>query len=181
MHDRTLQHSQVDVRISAAENQRQVLRFLVVGGASVAVDLVCYFALTTTLAFPPSVAKCLSYVAGMAVGFVGNKFWTFGSARRSASEPLSYTVLYAVTLAVNIGVNAIVLSITGGWKLPAFLVATGVTTVLNFVGMRLFTFRHGMRERLRAEGASAAAPAVTIEPHAPHAPLAASPSNLVQG
>lgn len=165
-------------RISALENQRQVLRFLVVGGTSVAVDLASYVALLATLSLSASLAKGLSYLLGMAVGFAGNKYWTFGSARRSASEPFTYAVLYAVTLAVNIGVNAAVLSISGGWKLPAFLVATGVTTVLNFLGMRLVTFRHGIQDRLRQQ-AGATAP---HSPGAPHAPAElASSSNLARG
>jgi putative flippase GtrA len=137
-------------RLSAQENKRQIMRFLVVGFVSVAVDLACYMFLGTILFFATSLAKGLSYIAGMAVGFVGNKYWTFGSARRNASEPVTYVVLYVVTLAVNIGVNSAVLGITG-WKAPAFLLATVVTTVLNFLGMRLITFRDGIQDRLRAQ------------------------------
>ena len=146
-----MQESNAGERLSAQENKRQIVRFLVVGLVSVAVDLACYMFLGTILFFATSVAKGISYLAGMAVGFVGNKYWTFGSARRSASEPVTYVVLYVVTLAVNIGVNSAVLSITGGWTVPAFLLATGVTTVLNFLGMRLITFRDGIQDRLRAQ------------------------------
>ncbi len=134
------------------ENRRQISRFLVIGGASVAVDLVTYMALTGPLALDTHLAKGIAYVSGMVVGFVGNKFWTFGSARRSVAEPISYALLYATTLAVNIGVNGAVLAVGGSAaKLPAFLVATGTTTVLNFLGMRWVTFRGGIDERLQAE------------------------------
>ncbi len=151
-------------RLSAQENKRQIVRFLVVGCMSVAVDLACYMFLGTILFFAPSLAKGISYVAGMAVGFVGNKYWTFGSARRSASEPVTYIVLYVVTLAVNIGVNSAVLGITG-WTAPAFLLATGVTTVLNFLGMRLITFRDGIQDRLRAQHAGQSQPHAVPAPH----------------
>ena len=95
--------------MTGRENKRQVIRFLLVGCSSVAVDLACYLLLVAAFDVATTWSKGASYVVGMTVGFVGNKYWTFGSARRSASEPVTYVVLYAVTLAVNIGVNAAVL------------------------------------------------------------------------
>ncbi|MEX2187082.1 MAG: GtrA family protein [Pirellulales bacterium] len=129
------------------ETRKQLLRFLVVGSTSVAVDFAAYRMLAAGL---PSrdIAKAVSYLAGVVVGFFGNKWWTFESARRSATEPISYLALYAATLAVNVACNRaalVVLGENGGaW---AFLFATGITTVLNFLGMKLVTFRRGIDER----------------------------------
>ncbi|MGE0695516.1 MAG: GtrA family protein [Pirellulales bacterium] len=129
-------------------------RFLVIGSSSVVIDYAAYCLLAGPLAVEMNLAKGISYVIGMAFGFVGNKYWTFGSARRSATEPFSYLALYLVTLAVNIGVNGLVLAALGrGATLLAFLVATGTTTVLNFLGMRLVTFRQGISARLEREEA----------------------------
>jgi hypothetical protein len=41
-------------------------------------------------------------------------------------------------------------------KWTAFFIATGVTTLLNFIGMRQFTFRRGISERMVASIADAA-------------------------
>jgi putative flippase GtrA len=123
----------------------RVARFVVIGCASVAIDLAVYRLLAG--ATSPHAAKAVSYVAGMAVGFVGNKFWTFGSRRRSAAEPATYLGLYAVTLGVNVAANAGVLAVLPGETLFAFLAATGLTTVLNYLGLRLLTFRRGVAER----------------------------------
>ncbi len=150
---------------AGAENRRQVSRFLVIGGLSVAVDFAVYLFLIGSLGFATHTAKGLSYAVGMVLGFVGNKYWTFGSVQRSATEPITYGVLYATTLLVNIGVNAAVLAVFGlGAKLFAFLVATATTTVLNFLGMRLVTFRAGIQDRLAAERAEEASPAAAGEP-----------------
>jgi putative flippase GtrA len=128
--------------------RRQVSRFAVVGGASVAVDLAVYWLLSSAAILPADAAKACSYAAGVVLGFCGNKWWTFGSRRRSASEPVVYIMLYAATLAVNVGCNRAVLALIGeSGKLGAFLVATGLTTVLNFLGMKLVTFRRGAAER----------------------------------
>jgi putative flippase GtrA len=129
------------------ETRKQIQRFVYVGSTSVAVDLGCY-ALLAGSGWPPSTAKAASYLAGVVVGFAGNKWWTFKSARRSAAEPAAYLALYAVTLAVNVACHRGVLVLAGeSAATVAFLVATGVTTVLNFLGMKLVTFRRGLQER----------------------------------
>ncbi|MFO1063446.1 MAG: GtrA family protein [Pirellulales bacterium] len=125
---------------------RQIGRFLCVGGSSVAVDLVCYWLLLSS--FTPMPAKGISYLIGMAVGFIGNKLWTFESKQRSLSEPALYSLVYAVSLAVNIGLNSGVLALLNPVidlpsinRAAAFLIATGTTTVLNFVGLKFIAFR----------------------------------------
>ena len=64
-----------------------------------------------------------------------------------AAEPATYLGLYAVTLGVNVAVNAGVLAALPGATLFAFLAATGLTTVHNYLGLRLLTFRRGVAER----------------------------------
>jgi putative flippase GtrA len=122
-----------------------VARFVVIGCTSVLIDLTAYRLLAGVTS--PHAAKAASYVAGMVFGFLGNKFWTFGSRRRSVGEPAAYLGLYATTLGVNVAVNALVLAAVPGRAMVAYLAATGVTTVLNYLGLRLLTFRRGVRER----------------------------------
>jgi putative flippase GtrA len=137
-------------------------RFLVVGTLAVLVDGSVYYALAAGLNFGTSIAKAVSYLAGVAVGFLLNKRWTFASARPAPGEAATYLALYAVTLGVNVVCNRAMLALVGvEWSALAFLVATGVTTALNFLGMRLVTFRKGINERLEQQ----------CDPH----PLAATP------
>jgi len=145
-------------RANTPENRRQVGRFLIIGGSSAATDLACYLLLIGPLAMSVHAAKGLAYLAGMVVGYFGNKYWTFGSARRSLSEPAAYMALYATTLLVNIGINSLALFVLGTrYQILAFLAATATTMVLNFLGLRLVTFRVGIRER-RAELPTSQAP-----------------------
>jgi hypothetical protein len=54
-----------------------------------------------------------------------------------------YLILYGCTLLLNIGCNQLALAVLGSpQKLLAFLFATGVTMVTNFLGMKFVTFRH---------------------------------------
>jgi len=136
------------------ETLKQIRRFLVIGVLSVLTDLAVYL-LLTGLGLQIHASKGISYISGMVVGFLGNKFWTFESSRRSVGEPITYVVLYAITLGVNVAVNALMLGLLAGVFSPqgtkglAFLVATGVTTVLNFLGMRFITFFKGVGQRRR--------------------------------
>jgi putative flippase GtrA len=128
------------------DEKRHLGRFLVVGGLSVATDLGVLLALHAGLGWERSLAKGLSYVAGMALGFALNKAWTFGSRRQAWTEAPSYVLLYALTLAVNVGVHRALHDLGLGGGL-AFLGATGLTTVLNYLGLRYITFRQGIAER----------------------------------
>jgi putative flippase GtrA len=121
--------------------RRAFLRFLVVGTTAVLIDF-CVYRTLLSVDQSAAFAKGLSYLTGMAFGFVANKFWTFGSKRSSAAEPIGYLVLYTITLGVNVGLNAVALPVAG--RVFAFLVATGTTTLLNFAGLRWVTFRKGM-------------------------------------
>jgi len=118
---------------------RQIPIFLVVGTLSVIVDYIAFVGLLELIA-DSRISKGLSYCIGMLVGFFGNRAFTFqvrGSAWRHAT---SYAGLYSLTLIANIGTNSIVNSILHLQTL-AFLLATGVSTIANFLGMKFFAFR----------------------------------------
>ena len=117
---------------------KEVLKFLVGGGSAVLVDYVLY-RLLMYFGFPVSVSKCISYVVGAAVGFVINKLWTFESKYFSSMEIAKYILLYACSACANAGVNKFVLWLFN-WQLFAFLCATGVSTVMNFLGQKFFVF-----------------------------------------
>ncbi|MBR0098286.1 MAG: GtrA family protein [Treponema sp.] len=117
---------------------KECLKFLVGGGSAVIVDFVLY-RLLVYIGLSVSPSKALSYVAGAAVGFVINKLWTFESKKFSKMEILRYVILYAVSACANAGVNKCVLWITG-WTFFAFLCATGVSTIMNFLGQKYFVF-----------------------------------------
>ncbi len=118
---------------------RELLRFLVGGGSAVAVDFLSY-RLLLLLGLAVNPAKAVSYVLGAAVGFLINKLWTFESKRFEPLEIVRYIALYAVSAAANTLVNHLVLGWLG-YGLLAFLAATGVSTVMNFLGQKFFVFR----------------------------------------
>lgn len=125
-------------------NIKEILKFLVGGGSAVVTDALVYFLLQssgTDLFW----AKAVSFVCGSIVGFVINKLWTFDAKKFSVIEILKYCLLYACTASINALVNSVVLNISSYYIL-AFLCATGVSTVLNFLGQKFFVFKKPKEE-----------------------------------
>ena len=119
--------------------RKELIRFLFGGGSAVVVDYIVY-QLLMLLGMEQDFAKGLSFICGATVGFVINKLWTFESTRFSKGEILRYVVLYSCTAIINAGVNRLVLKLMAV-EILAFLCATGVSTVLNFLGQKYFVFR----------------------------------------
>lgn len=118
--------------------KKELLRFLVGGGSAVVTDYIVYRMLLY-FGIDMSVSKAVSYVSGAAIGFVINKLWTFECKGFSKMEIARYIMLYAVSACANAGVNKLVMFIVN-IQILAFLCATGVSTILNFLGQKFFVF-----------------------------------------
>lgn len=118
---------------------KELLRFLLGGATAVVVDYFVYTFLLY-LHFNTELAKGISYICGAVVGFVINKFWTFESKEFHKEEIIKYILLYTCSALANAGTNKVVLLIFP-IKVLAFLGATGVSTVMNFLGQKFFVFK----------------------------------------
>lgn len=117
---------------------KEIVRFIVGGGSAVLTDYFIYVILNSR--WDISLSKALSYIAGAVVGFIINKLWTFESKRFRFGEIVRYCILYLCSAIVNMLVNVGVLTI---WNISilAFLCATGVSTIMNFLGQKFLVFR----------------------------------------
>lgn len=118
--------------------KKELQRFLVAGISAVGTDLITYYILLNFLS--ADIAKAISFLLGTVVAFVINKYWTFEKHEKSYKEMLQFGILYSITLGANVMTNKIVLDSTEILFL-AFLIATGVSTVLNFIGQKWWVFR----------------------------------------
>ena len=117
---------------------KEVLRFLVGGGTAVVVDF-CIYRLLLLFSWNMDIAKMISFICGAGVGFIINKFWTFERKQFVIKEVLKYVALYTCTGVINAIVNRCTLNIIN-IQIIGFLVATGVSTVLNFLGQKYVVF-----------------------------------------
>lgn len=128
--------------------RRELAVFLVVGTLTVAVDFLAYRGLLSTGLLPRDWAKGAGFLVGTVFAYIANRFWTFNHQEHIPGSAWRFAGLYATTLGANVQVNRLALGILGdaGEAMQAaFLVATGVSAALNFVGMKLFVFKAASR------------------------------------
>ncbi len=123
--------------------KRELGIFLVVGTLTVLIDYLTYRTLVWTQWLTVDVAKGIGFIVGTIFAYFANKFWTFGHKRHASGSVWRFGLLYATTLLTNVVVNALSLNTlaTLSWAVQfAFLIATGISAIMNFVGMKLYVF-----------------------------------------
>lgn len=121
-----------------SKTQKELKKFLVAGLSAVGTDLGIYYLLLNFL--DSYIAKGISFLAGTVVAFIINKYWTFEKKEKSYIEIIRFAILYSITLGVNVLTNKLVLD-NSGIVMLSFIIATGVSTVLNFIGQKFWVFK----------------------------------------
>jgi putative flippase GtrA len=120
----------------------EVVRFLIVGGTTVLIDLIWYFILIY-IGFDTSLSKGVSFSVGTVFAYFANRNYTFQSSMAGFLRFTVFTLLYFSTLVVNVMSNEIVLKFTShinGSLIISFLIATALSATLNFIGMKYIVF-----------------------------------------
>jgi putative flippase GtrA len=123
--------------------KKKLMVFLIVGGMTVVVDYVVYRGLVLSGFWETGASKALGFLVGSAFAYVVNRFWTFGDRSHRAGSWGRFVALYSLTLLINVYVNDGMLNLTHNFHYSvqmAFLLATGVSAALNFLGMNYFVF-----------------------------------------
>lgn len=121
----------------------QLRRFLVTGVGATIIDSIVY-SLMLSLGLDFSPAKACGFIAAVAFAYNGHRRWTFnthGSKKRIAG----FAGLYVTTFIINNVTNTLMLELYGKENKVdiaiAFVVATGITAIVNFTMMKFFIFR----------------------------------------
>lgn len=118
----------------------QVLKFTVTGFCGLFADMSMYRMLVKA-GLHVSPAKALGCVCGTIVVFFINRAWTFSSPQRSSAQVFRFALLYGTTITLNTTLNTLGLKLVPHpWQL-AFVFATAVTTLINFLGLKFLVFR----------------------------------------
>lgn len=130
--------------------KRELSIFLIVGLLTVGIDFLIYRGFIYLKPFgldSINIAKGFSFISGTIFAYFANRFWTFNQQITGAGSVLRFVVVYILGLIANIVINylyiewfsspALALEYT---LLIAFILATGVSATLNFIGMKFFVF-----------------------------------------
>lgn len=130
--------------------KRELVIFLVVGLLTVVIDFLLYRGLIYLNMFgldSVNLAKGLSFIGGTVFAYFANRFWTFNQQTTSSGSIVRFSLVYLIGLLANIALNHLSIAwlsniiVTPEYTLLlAFLLATGVSATLNFIGMKFFVF-----------------------------------------
>ena len=134
-------------------NVFQFGKFILIGGLNTAVDfamlnmLVYAFGADTTGRY--AVWKTLAFAVAMCNSYLLNRRYTFGGAPKNARTVSAFVIITVATFLINVGISSLVFFVATvegelGNELAANIGAlsgTAVSTVLNFVGYKLFVFK----------------------------------------
>lgn len=124
--------------------KRELLIFLIVGTSTVLVDFMTYRGLIQFQFMEVDMAKATGFLIGTIFAYFANCFWTFGHKSHAPGSAWRFLALYASTLGANVLINALALRLLADVAATlqlAFLLATGGSACLNFLGMKLFVFK----------------------------------------
>lgn len=121
--------------------KRELAIFLVVGSLTVLFDFLSYRGLASTGLLSTDWAKGFGFLAGTVFAYFANRFWTFNATAPARDSAMRFAVLYTTTLVANIAINRLALLMLSDNIHLAFLIATGVSAALNFLGMKLCVFK----------------------------------------
>ena len=122
--------------------QYEFLRFLIVGSTTVLIDLICY-SILVYMGFITYISKGVSFSIGTIFAYFVNKTFTFRSSTAGSARFIMFSLLYLSTLVVNVLVNEFALDLTGRTSISfvmAFVLATVLSAILNFIGMKFIIF-----------------------------------------
>ena len=121
-------------------NWVQLMKFCAVGGSGYVINLVVY---TLLLGIGAHTAAAISFVISAANNYWWNRHWTFAHAKgHFAYQGARFLAVSFVALLVNQLWLLVFLDWFGLGKVVAQAIAIILVTPLNFVGNKLWSFRH---------------------------------------
>lgn len=105
---------------------------------------------------PYSIAKTFSFITGSCFSYLLHKHFTFQQKHHKVKNMARFALLYVLSLILNVSINSgSIILLThimpmswlshGQILVCAFLIATGVSTVINFSGQKFWVFKNSAR------------------------------------
>jgi len=121
---------------------RQLIFFLIIGTCGVLIDYGVYLLLLNLISI--QISKTLGFVSGALFNFFMNRLFTWKVKSQVSKRFIRFIVLYIFTLIANVLSNDFSLNLLQSqmyYIQISFLIATSISTILNFLGQKFWVFR----------------------------------------
>jgi dolichol-phosphate mannosyltransferase len=123
-------------------NWIQLVRFCIVGASGYVVNLAVFTALVHGAGLHYLVAAAGSFLVAVTNNYLWNRLWTFrGQRGHVAYQGARFLVVSSLALAANLVILHLLVRLGLG-EVTAQAIAIVLVTPLNFVGNKLWSFRH---------------------------------------
>jgi putative flippase GtrA len=121
---------------------KEISFFLIVGIMTVLIDFIVYF-ISRKFIINISEAKALGFISGTLFSFFANRNLTFKNHNNIWGHLFKFFILYSGTLFVNVTINYSLFHLLSDFQYKvqlSFLIATSISAIINFIGMKHFVF-----------------------------------------
>ena len=127
--------------MSSYEASQQFKRFIIIGSFSTIFNYIVFLAFFSTN-FNYLLSSSIGYIAGLILGFMFNKKWTFQLRDHTNSiEIIKYIIVYFLSLVLSLSVLNILVNNMEIDARIANIFAIILTTMTNFLGLKFYVFR----------------------------------------
>lgn len=120
---------------------QQFIKFIIVGAVSTLVNYSVFYVLLSHYYVNYLLASASGFIAGVVFGYFLNKLWTFNAKGSSNSTILKYFFVYILSLILSLVFLNISVEILGVNVKIANILAIGITTCTNFIGIKRWVFK----------------------------------------
>jgi dolichol-phosphate mannosyltransferase len=137
-----ISRGRVDAALRRRANWEQLVKFCVVGATGYVVNLAVYTALLRGADIHYVPAAIGSFLVAVSNNYWWNRHWTFrGQRGHVVFQGLRFFVVSAIALVANLVVLHVLVTLGLG-EVVAQAIAIMLVTPVNFVGNKLWSFRH---------------------------------------
>jgi putative flippase GtrA len=124
----------------------KLIKFCIVGVANTLITLYCFYFFNKVLHIGYITSTITAYMIGMLNSYSLNKKWTFHDNDEKLFAQLSKFVLTnIISLGINVSIMYILVDIFTIDSMVSQIIATGFSTVSNYLGSKYFVFLHSKK------------------------------------
>jgi putative flippase GtrA len=136
------ERSRMEAALRKGSNWAQLAKFCAVGATGYVVNLGVFAVLVRALDLHYLPAAVGSFAVAVTNNYVWNRAWTFNRARGHVVwQGARFLLVSLASLGANLVVLALLVS-AGAPEVPAQAFAIALVTPINFIGNKLWSFRH---------------------------------------